>query len=88
MQRGRFLSVYRHEFQLNSGLELTLFVAPKARTWSRESVRMIVLEHVGEDRVDGTLSLKIRPIWQKRSPPGTSTCSPMAGVCPWGRVTC
>jgi hypothetical protein len=70
VQRGRFLSVYRHEIQLNSGLELTLFVAPKARTWSRESVRMIVLEHVGEDRVDGTLSLKIRPIWQKRSPPG------------------
>ena len=30
---------------------------------------MVVLEHVGEDRVDSTLALKIRPIWQKTKPP-------------------
>ena len=68
VQSGPHLAVYRHVIYVNAGMDLDLFVAPQPRSWSRESVRMVVLEHVGEDLADSTFSLKIRPIWQKPPP--------------------
>ena len=71
VKMGWSLARYRHEIQLDPRLDLALFEAPEPRAWSRESVRMVVLERVGDDVPDSTLALKISPIWQKPRPPGS-----------------